>query len=312
MRKITYNSWAKIWLDYHKSFVKESTYRIFELHLKNHILPYFDGVFLKEMNNKRIQDFVLFLSSHGRNDGKGGLSLSTIKDIVVVIKLSLKYAFEEEKINQFSLKIKYPKSPKTDSVQVLSLDDEKKLIRAIYLDLTPKTVGLLLSCMCSLRIGELCALQWKDIDFEGGTISINKTLQRIYISEKQKTKIIIGPPKTESSIRIIPIPSQMLKILNKIRGKDNHYILTNTNKYTEPRTYRRFFNNFMKKNKLPCIKFHSLRHTFAIRAIEMPEFDIKSLAYVMGHKNPSFTLNVYGRSNIAQTKKCMNFFNDLL
>lgn len=312
MRQIYFNSWTEQWLKSHKDFIKESTFRTFELHYKNHIKQYFNNVFLKDVNNKEIQEFIIFLYSNGRVDGKGGLSVSTIKDIVLVIKLSLKYAFEENKLKQFEFNIKYPQQNKPDTVQVLSLSDEKKLISAIYLNLNNKTVGFMLSFLCSLRIGELCALKWGDIDFEEKTININKTLQRVYIKDKNKTKIIVTSPKTKSSNRVIPIPEQLVLILKKIQGKENYYVLTNSIKYTEPKTYRRYFNNFMKKNNLPKIKFHSLRHTFAIRAIEMPEFDIKSLAYVMGHKNPSFTLNVYGRQNSQQTKKCMNLFNELL
>lgn len=92
----------------------------------------------------------------------------------------------------------------------------------------------------------------------------------------------------------------------------NHYFLTGKTKPTEPRTYRQFFSRFLKRNGLQKVKFHEIRHTFAVRAIEIPEFDIKSLSEILGHKNVSFTLNVYGSANLQQKVKCMNLLNDLL
>ena len=106
----------------------------------------------------------------------------------------------------------------------------------------------------------------------------------------------------------------LIKVMQKFQNekKPENYFLTDAKKPTEPRTYRQFFSRFLKRNNLPEVKFHELRHTFAVRAIEIPEFDIKSLSEILGHKNVSFTLNVYGRANIQQKKKCMELMNDLL
>lgn len=92
----------------------------------------------------------------------------------------------------------------------------------------------------------------------------------------------------------------------------NHYFFTGKTTPTEPRVYRQFFTRFVKKHNLTPVKFHELRHTFAIRAIEISDFDINSLSEILGHKNVSFTLNVYGRANLQQKIKCMNLLNDLL
>ena len=97
-----------------------------------------------------------------------------------------------------------------------------------------------------------------------------------------------------------------------ITDNPDHYFLTGKGKPTEPRTYRQFFARFLKKHGLAKMRFHEVRHTFAIRAMEIPEFDIKSLSEILGHKNVSFTLNVYGRANLQQKTRCMNLLNDLL
>lgn len=181
------------------------------------------------------------------------------------------------------------------------------------MDLNRKTAGILIALFTGVRIGELCGLQMRDISLTDKTISINKTVQRIYDKKKGESYLHIGPPKTKTSARTIPVPSLLMNIIKKFYTENpNHYFLTGKTKPTEPRTYRQFFTRFLKRNGLEKVKFHEIRHTFAVRAIEIPEFDIKSLSEILGHKNVSFTLNVYGSANLQQKVKCMNLLNDLL
>ena len=179
------------------------------------------------------------------------------------------------------------------------------------MDMNRKTAGILIALFTGLRIGELCGIQMKDISLLDKTIIVNKTVQRIYDKKKGTTYLNIGPPKTKTSARVIPIPSLLMNIIKKFYTENpNHYFLTGKVKPTEPRTYRQFFSRFLKRKGLQ--QFHEIRHTFAVRAIEIPEFDIKSLSEILGHKNVSFTLNVYGSANMQQKVKCMNLLNDLL
>lgn len=150
-----------------------------------------------------------------------------------------------------------------------------------------------------------------------GLVSINKvplaTSQRIYDKRKGNSYINIGSPKTASSERVLPFPSLLANIIKKFYSDNpNQYFLTGKVKPTEPRTYQQFFTRFLKRNNLRKVKFHEIRHTFAVRAIEIPDFDIKSSSEILGHKNVLFTLNVYGRANLKQKIKCMNLLNDLL
>lgn len=144
----------------------------------------------------------------------------------------------------------------------------------------------------------------RDISLVDKTISINKTVQRIYDKRKGTSHIHIGSPKTKPSVRTIPVPSLLMNIIKKFYSDNpNHYFLTGKGKPTEPRTYRQFFTRFLKRHDLQKVKFHEIRHTFAVRAIEIPEFDVKSLSEILGHKNVSFTLNVYGSANLQQKNK---------
>lgn len=153
----------------------------------------------------------------------------------------------------------------------------------------------------------------KDIDLTAKTLTVSKTVQRIYGVKSGKARVHIGPPKTAISERTIPLPSMLLIPLGKfVTNNPDHHFLTGKSKPTEPRTYRQFFSRFLKKHGLSKMHFHEVRHTFAVRAMELPEFDIKSPSEILGHKNVSFTLNVYGRANLQQKTRCMNLLNDLL
>ncbi len=302
------------WLNAKKIMVTASTHANFVLIAENHLIPYFGKQKIGSITETDIQKYILFLHSQGRLDGTGGLTLKSIRDVILVLKLALEYAYRENIIPLLNWDlIDYPKDTDTHRVISLSKEDEQKLIQCIYLDLKRKPVGILICLMTGLRIGELCGLKMGDISLAEKTISVNRTVQRIYDKRKSHSHINIGLPKTKSSIRVIPYPSLLGKILEKFYSDNPEvYFLTGKTKPTEPRTYRQFFERFLKRNRLPKIKFHELRHTFAVRAIEIPDFDIKSLSEILGHKNVSFTLNVYGSANLKQKVKCMNLLNDLL
>lgn len=303
------------WLLYKKSIVKLSTHANFVSSTMNHINPMLGRKRISDINEGDIQDLIMYLYNNGRKDGKGGLSVKTIKDVILPLKLALDYAAKRRVIPKLEWDtIEYPKSTSKSRVIALSQEEEQQLIQTIYLNLDRKTCGILLTLMTGLRIGELCGLQMKDISLSKQTISINKTVQRVYDSRRKTSSLYIGQPKSESSIREIPVPKMLIKVMQKFHNekRPENYFLTDAKKPTEPRTYRQYFERFLKRNNLPKIKFHELRHTFAVRAIEIPEFDIKSLSEILGHKNVSFTLNVYGRANIQQKKKCMELMNDLL
>lgn len=310
-----YKTLNKEWLKEAKKTVKESSYLSFVTTSQNHIVKKFGDIKIGLITEKMVQDYIFELYDHGRIDGKGGLSIKTIRDVILVLKLSLNYAYINDIIDSLSWdKIKYPKeSTPIDAVKALSAADEKLLIQAIYLDLNRKSAGLLMALFTGVRIGELCGIQMKDISITENTIRINKTVQRVYDKEKKTTKVHIGSPKTTSSDREIPVPSLLMNVIKKFHTDDgNHYFLTGKKTPTEPRTYRQYFKRFLKRNNLQDMKFHEVRHTFATRAIELPEFDIKSLSEILGHKSVAFTLNVYGRANKIQKAKCMNLMNDLL
>ena len=174
---------------------------------------------------------------------------------------------------------------------------------------TFRNLGIFICLSTGIRIGEICALTWDDIDTENGVIHIRKTIQRIYIREKgiRHTELMIDTPKTATSIRDIPMTKDLLSVLKPLRKvvNDSFFVLTNDSTPTEPRTYRNYYKKLLVKLDIPPIKFHGLRHSFATRCIES-HCDYKTVSVILGHSNISTTLNLYVHPNYEQKKKCID------
>ncbi len=285
-------------------YVKRSTYSAYLLLLENHIIPYFGE--LENIEEKDIQDFAL-------NKLKNGLSTKTVKDLIIVIKMILKFAYKNKFLEYKDIDIKFPTESDTRNLEVLSIADHKKLLKYAQENFTFKNLGIYICLSTGIRIGELCGLQWCDIDIDNGIIKIRQTVQRIYVVEKDKryTEILIDSPKTKNSIRDIPMKLiKLIKPLKKIVNNE-FFILTNDEKPTEPRTFRSYYQKLIKKLSLPNLKFHGLRHSFATRCIES-KCDYKTVSVILGHSNISTTLNLYVHPNMEQKKKCVDQMNKLL
>ena len=305
--KILYSDWIYEWLIDKKEYIKESTYANYSNNIFNHIIPKLGNIYIQDLNHKTIQDFLLNLFKSGRKDGSGGLSEKTIKDITIIIKGSLRKAINEEKIRHFELTFNYPKDNKDSKIYILSKHEQNKLTNYVLENLTNRNIGLLISLYSGLRIGELCALQWNDIDFKKNILSVNKTIQRVYIKDKDNniSKVIITTPKTKNANREIPINKEFLELLKKLKTKGNDYIITGSSKYLEPRTYRKYFNKVLKQVKIKQFNFHSLRHTFATNCISLG-VDYKTVSELLGHANVNITLNLYVHPRLSQKKKCID------
>lgn len=305
--KVLYKDWIWDWLLYKKDYIKESTYANYSNIISNHIAPDLGKYYLNQLNNQIIQGFLLKKYKTGRVDNLGGLSNKTIRDIVAIIKSSLKFAMKEGLISNLNLDFIYPKVNVRDKVYTLSKQDQDKLTNYILKNKSSKNLGILLTLYSGIRIGELCALQWRDIDFKNNILHINKTLQRVYIKDKEvnESKIIITNPKTHNAEREIPLNKEFAKELKKFRTDSEDYILSCSRKWIEPRTYRRFFARALEKSKVEKINFHGLRHTFATNCIKLG-VDYKTVSELLGHATVNITLNLYVHPQMSQKKKCID------
>ena len=317
-KNCTFLEFSEYWLKKQKELktIKESSYASFNSITKKHLQPKFGMKTLKKIKQKDVQETVTYWLEKGNLRTGKGLSLKTVKDFLIVFNLIMKEAENKNYIKSANkLKPVLPKDTKVRVLDILTESEQSKLIQAVYLNLDYKSLGILLSLFTGMRIGELCALKWADINFENRTILITKTTQRIYLEEENKhfTKIILTTPKSQSSVRTIPLASMLIPVLNKLKPSNfDTYILTGNKKATEPRTYRSWYKNFLKKHALKDINFHGLRHTFASRAMQTPGFDLYSLSNILGHKKTSTTLDFYGGSNLEQKRICIELLNKFL
>ncbi len=292
---IIFTEVAKQWLAKIKLEVKESTYAHYYQAVYKHLIATFGGMQIKKINSNMINNFFNALT----------LSSKTKSDICVITKQIFQYAFEEKyisKLPQFS-KINVIQS----DVEIFSEYEQNKLEKYLFEDITFLNLGLILTLYTGIRIGELCALKAEDFDFSQNTININKTMQRIKNLDKSvqsKTKIIIDTPKTNKSIRIIPIPNFLIELTKKYYSclPNNAYILTGTKDYIETRLLEYKFAKILKDLYIKNYKFHTLRHTFATNCVRNG-VDIKTLSELLGHSSVKITLERYVHSDLNLKKR---------
>ena len=290
---------AAAWKEYKRPYVKQSTMAAYALILENHILPHFGDS--DSLHEQAVQVFVL-------QKLENGLSVKTVKDILIVLKMVMKFGVKNEWMTYYEWDIKYPTTSTNKELEVLSVANHRKILNYIQSHFTFTGLGIYISLSTGLRIGEICALKWSDINVTDGTITVSRTIERIYIieGEKKHTELVINTPKTKNSCREIPMSKELLAMIKPLKKvvNDDFYVLTNDERPTEPRTYRNYYNGLMAKLDIPKLKYHGLRHSFATRCIEAG-CDYKTVSVLLGHSNISTTLNLYVHPNMEQKKRCI-------
>ena len=299
MKTKTIREIALAWKSDKQRYVKQSTYTAYVLILENHILPSFGEC--RALSEQLVQDFVL-------KKLNSGLSIKTVKDLLIVLKMVMKFGVKNKWTDYCEWDIKYPTTESHKDIKVLTVEHHKKILDFIQQNFTFRNLGIYISLTTGLRIGEICGLKWEDIDIASGTISVKRTIERIYIAEGNHkcTKLIINTPKTKNALRDIPITKELLTMIKPLKRvmNDNFYVLTNDEKPTEPRTYRNYYHRLMKRLNIPRLKYHGLRHSFATRCIES-NCDYKTVSVLLGHSNITTTLNLYVHPNMEQKKRCI-------
>ena len=302
----TFYEVSQDWSTAKRPIVKYSTMCAYLLILQKHLDPYFGS--MKDITEDVVHQFVM-------NKLSSGHSKKSVRDMVAVLKSVVKYGRKQKVFTYDDWDIKYPTDTSDHRLPTLSFKNQQVLVRHIVKAPNTKNIGILLALYTGMRIGEVCALEWQDIDFNQKTITIRKTIGRVYDCETKSTQKIISTPKTKNSYREIPISNMLLKCLKVIRKEaKGTFVVGTSSTAQEPRIYRDYFNRLLKKLEIPKMVFHGLRHTFATRCIES-QCDYKTVSAILGHSNIATTLNLYVHPNLNQKKKCidrMSKFLDIL
>jgi len=294
---LTFNEVAALWEEDKRAFVKRSTFSIYSLRLRRQLIPAFGPQTC--ISESEVQSFV-------NERLQEGMRPKTIKDILLVLQMVLRFAAKHCGWEYQPMDIHYPTLRGSPSLQVLSLGQQKKLLQYVNQHFSHYNLGIALCLQTGLRIGEICALTWADLDLKACLLRVSKTVQRIYLGPGS-SEVILDAPKTPNSYRDIPLSPQLTAQLRPLKREADarHFVLTDSSKPAEPGTFRAYFKRLMHSLGLPAICFHGLRHSFATRCIECG-CDYKTVSALLGHANISTTLNLYVHPDLALKKRCVN------
>jgi len=262
--------------------------------IETHILPELGGVKMSQLTAPRINSFLLSKKENGRINKTGGLSESYISTMTLIIDSSVSFAASEQLCEPLRTKIYKPVIPKTKAF-ALTLEKQQQLENYLKMNMDYSKVGVLISLHAGLRIGEICALRWNDIDLRARVLHVRHTVSRIRNDEPEGTKykMIIETPKTEASIRDIPLTPYLTTVLSILKkASQTPFVISLSDSFVNPRTFENRYKKMLKECKLEVFNYHVLRHTFATRCIESG-MDLKSLSEILGHSDISFTMKKY-------------------
>ena len=306
-----YSEYAKLedlcdlWIKKNHHRWKSSTIAKYDSILQHHIKPALGSCCVPEIDSERVSQLTNLLQEQDHLAEKTVRDiLSLFHEMITDLQMSMTSPCEP-------LLIHYPQTNYQD-LRILTEEEQTLLMKYLNQDLDIYKCSVLLALTTGLRIGEICGLSWQDIRLDAGLLKVNQTVQRIKNMDPDadsRTILQISTPKTSCSRRTIPLTSGMLERIRQFEVADKEaYLLTGTARYAEPRTLQRKLKKYTEELGLMDVHFHTLRHTFATRCIEVG-WDIKTLSVILGHSNVSITMNRYVHPSMACKRKNMEKLN---
>lgn len=299
---LSFTQVVSLWKADKRRWVKPSSYAIYVQIVNKHILPFFENLPPEELGEEAIQRFSDTLLARG-------LSLNSVRDALMILKMIIRFGEKLSAWPHLLYDIHFPTTIEQKcEVPVLSAADQRKLLSYISGNFSFRNLGILICLYSGLRIGEVCALLWKDLDVDAGAIRVSKTVQRIWLSDgnDKDYSLVVGPPKTASSVRNIPICKDLMKVLRPLRKvmAEDYYVVSNASSPLEPRYYRDYYMKILREVGIPPIRFHALRHSFATRCIES-KCDYKTVSVILGHASLATTMDLYVHPGFEEKKKAI-------
>lgn len=306
-QKTTFTEIVLQWIDESQGRIKPSTKMKYEQLIRNYINPFFQEYPCEELDEAVLQKFYKSLNLQ--------LSSGNIRTILMIVNNTLEYAC----LNQILVKKLYIKpclSKAKPMVRIFSTEEQIRIENYIFNHHSYSSLAVFLALYTGMRIGELCALRWSDLDFKKGSVEVTKTVQRLKtesFESTNKTELILSVPKSSASYRIIPLPDFAGKyILTTYSDTDQGGFLLAEHRDVplDPRTLQYAYQKMLKRIGVPYLNFHCLRHTFATRCVTMG-WDMKTLSEVLGHSDIKVTMEYYFHSSFEYKKAQMNKFTPL-
>lgn len=290
-----------VWQESNSIKLKEASISRYQNLIDAHILPELGNKRIEQLNSSTINRFLASKLESGRLDHAGGLSPAYVRSIALVISSAIAFGIAENMCSPLRLSIAKPPVAKKE-LTLLNAVDQETLEKELLDNLNEVKLLIYITLYTGIRIGEACALRWENIDLDSKLLYVRQTVSRIWFvaDGRKKSKLVISSPKSDSSLRCIPICSKLYEVLCNFSPPQKHgYVLSNASDggFISPRTFEYRYKAILKNCALEMINYHALRHTFATRCIERG-VDMKSLAEILGHADVSITLNTYVHSSM--------------
>lgn len=295
---VTLREWMRRWLASEVLHsVKPSSYQTYLCQTQKHILPALGSSYLHLLTPEVLRAFLADLQDQN-------LAPATVKGIYRLLSSALQSGVEIGLVAHNPCdRVRQPAAKRSRQRVLTTKEQQLVLTKAQQVEQLPT----LLALHTGMRLGEICALKWSDVDFERGMITVNSTVQRVRMPEQDgcrpRTTLLVSTPKSAQSFRSIPMNMVLVQALQQRAAKapDGTFVLSASDHPMDPRTVQRQFKQFISETGLKNVHFHTMRHSFATRLIELG-VDVKTVSVLLGHSSVQTTLDYYVHSLLDQQR----------